>query len=156
MGTPETGTTEFTTPTDLQVVATRVFDAPRERVWQAWTDPNDVAAWMTGPDSDNMTVQELDLRPGGRWHFSWRLADGSDMAMTGEYREVVPPERFVQTENWGGDWPETVQTLELIEQPGGKTLTIATVDYPSKEARDAALAIGMTDGWSASYDRLDD
>jgi uncharacterized protein YndB with AHSA1/START domain len=76
------------------------------------------------------------------------------MEMRGVYREVKPPERLVHTERWGPEWPETLNTLVLTEKNGKTTMT-CTVLYPSKEAREAALATGMQDGWSASYDRLD-
>jgi uncharacterized protein YndB with AHSA1/START domain len=68
-----------------------------------------------------MPVCEVDLRPGGTWHFVWRRADGSEMEMTGTYREIVPPERVVKTESWGEDWPETVVTLTLTEEDGRTT-----------------------------------
>jgi uncharacterized protein YndB with AHSA1/START domain len=98
---------------------------------------------------------EIDLRPGGSWRFVWRHADGREMAMRGVYREVTPPERLVTTESWGGDWPETVNTLVLTEDEGRTTMT-QTVLYPSKEARAAAVATGMKEGVSVSFDRLDD
>lgn len=73
--------------------------------------------------------------------------------MHGVYREIVPPERLVNTESWGGDWPETVNTLVLTEEDGKTTITL-TVLYPSEEARDAALGTGMKDGADMSFDRL--
>jgi uncharacterized protein YndB with AHSA1/START domain len=149
------GMTTFTTPSDRELVATRVFAAPRRLVWEAWTSPKHVPHWMIGPGGWTMPVCEIDLRPGGEWHFVWRDADGKDMEMRGVYREIVAPERLVNTESWGGDWPETLNTLVLTEQ-GGTTTTVCTVLYPSKEARDAALGTGMKDGWSASYDHLDE
>jgi uncharacterized protein YndB with AHSA1/START domain len=93
------------------------------------------------------------LRPGGAWHFVWRRADGTEMEMRGEYREVTLPERLVSTESWGGDWPETINTVTLSEEDGKTTIT-QTVLYPSQEARDAALETGMKDGVSQSFDRL--
>jgi uncharacterized protein YndB with AHSA1/START domain len=76
------------------------------------------------------------------------------MEMRGTYREIQPPERLVTTECWGGDWPETLNTVVLTEADGMTTMT-TTVRYPSKEAREKALGTGMTKGWSLSYDRLD-
>ncbi|HEV2131295.1 MAG TPA: SRPBCC domain-containing protein, partial [Longimicrobiaceae bacterium] len=102
-----------------------------------------------------MYACEIDLRPGGRWRFAWRNADGSEMGMQGEYREIVPLERLVNTESWGGDWPETLDTLVFTEEDGRTTMT-QTVLYPSREARDAALQTGMEAGISLSFDRLDD
>lgn len=152
---PRIGVTTFTMPSDREVVATRVFDAPRRLVWEAHTDPEHVPHWMLGPEGWTMPVCEIDLRPGGEWRFVWRRTDGTELEMRGEYREIVPPERLVNTERWGGDWPESLSTLVLTEEDGRTTLT-CTARYPSKEARDAAVETGMKDGWSASYDRLDE
>jgi uncharacterized protein YndB with AHSA1/START domain len=142
-----------TTPTDREIVMTRVFDAPRRLVFEAWTSPEHLPHWMLGPEGWTMPVCESDLRPGGAWHFVWRRADGTQMAMRGAYQEVKPPERLVSSESWGGNWPETLNTLLLTEEDGRTTITL-TVLYPSKEARDAALKTGMTKGVSLSFDRL--
>ena len=147
--------TMFTTPSDREILGTRVVDAPRELVWEAWTNPEHVPNWLLGPDGWTMPVCEIDLRPGGAWHFVWRRSDGTEMEMRGEYREVQAPERLVHTESWGGDWPETLNTLILSEEDGMTTMA-QTVLYPSKEARDAALATGMKDGASVSFERLDE
>ncbi len=148
-------TTTFTTPSDRELVATRVVEAPRALVWDVWTKPEHPPHWMTGPDGWTMPVCEIDLRPGGAWHYVWSGADGTRMEMRGEYREIVAPERLVSTESWGGDWPDTLNTLVLTEKDGETTMT-CTVRYPSKEAREKALGTGMTEGWSRSYDRLDE
>ena len=100
-----------------------------------------------------MPVCEIDLRPGGAWHFLWRKSDGSELEMRGAYKEIAPPERLVSTESWGGDWPETLNTPILTEKDG-KTTISQTVLYPSKEPRDAATKTGMKDGVSGSHDRL--
>lgn len=151
--TNETGTTTFTMPSEREIVMTREVDAPRELVFDAWTNPEHVRQWMLGPSGWTMPVCEIDLRPGGAWHFVWRRADATEMEMRGEYREVTPPERLVSTESWGGDWPETINTVTLSEENGKTTIT-QTVLYPSQEARDAALETGMKDGVSQSFDRL--
>lgn len=147
--------TTFTTPSDREIVSTRVFDAPRRLVWDAWTNPKHVPRWMLGPSGWTMPVCEIDLRPGGEWHFVWRRSDGTEMEMRGTYREVTPPERLVQTERWGGPWPETLNTLVLTED-GDRTVMTLTVLYPSKEARDAATETGMKSGMIESFDRLDE
>jgi uncharacterized protein YndB with AHSA1/START domain len=149
----EVGATTFTTPSDREIVMTRVFDAPRSLVWEAHTNPEHPPHWMTGPEGWSMPVCEIDLRVGGGWHFVWRRSDSSELEMRGEYREIAPPERLVSTESWGEDWPETLNTLVLSEEDGRTTLT-STVLYPSKEARDAALETGMKDGATQSFDRL--
>ena len=149
----DTDTLQVTTPSEREIVMTRVFDAPRRLVWEAWTNPEHLPRWMLGPEGWSMPVCDLDLRPGGAWHFVWRRADGTEMEMRGEYREIAAPERLVSTESWGGDWPETLITLILSEEDSKTTIT-QTILYPSKEARDAALKTGMSDGVSVSFDRL--
>jgi uncharacterized protein YndB with AHSA1/START domain len=147
------GITTFTTPSDREILMTRVLDAPRRLVFQAWTNPEHVPHWMLRPKGWTMPVCEIDLRPGGAWHFVWRHSDGTDMEMRGVYREITPPERLVSTESWGGKWPETLNTLILSEKDG-KTTLAQTVLYPSKEARDEALKTGMKEGVNQSFDRL--
>ncbi len=133
---------------------TRVFDAPRRLVWEAWTNPEHVPHWMLGPEGWTMPVCEIDLRPGGKWHFVWRRTDGTEMEMHGVYKEITPPEQLVYTEAWGGDWPEVLNTLVLVEKDGKTTMT-CTILSPSKEARDRGLETGMEDGADISFDRLD-
>ena len=152
---PRRYTTEFTTPSDREVVARRTFDAPRQLVWDAHTRPEHVRRWLLGPDGWSMPVCEIDLRPGGAWRYVWRSdADGSEFFMHGTYREIVPTERIVHTEFFGA-MPEPAVLTSTFEEVGGRTLLTVTVVYPSKEVRDAALATGMTRGWGRSYERLD-
>ena len=143
----------LTTPTDREIVITRGFDAPRKLVFEAYTDPKHLPHWMLGPPGWTMPVCEVDLRVGGGWHFGWKHSNGTQMEMRGVYREVKPPERLVSTESWGGDWPETVNTLTFTEQNGQTTVT-SSILYPSKEARDAALKTGMKEGMALSFNRL--
>ncbi|MDP9268124.1 MAG: SRPBCC family protein [Acidobacteriota bacterium] len=143
-----------TMPNDTDILMAREFNAPRELVFAAWTDPKHVPQWLLGPEGWTMPVCEIDLRPGGKWHWVWRKADGCEMEMRGEYRVVKPPERLVSTERWQGDWPETINTLVLTEKDG-KTTASMTVHYPSKEARDAAFKTGMAGGVEVSFNRLD-
>jgi uncharacterized protein YndB with AHSA1/START domain len=148
------GTTTYETPTDTDIVATRVFDAPRRLVWKAWTDPRHITRWMLGPEGWTMPVCEMDLRPGGSWRYVWRRDQGTEMEMTGSVLEVVPPERLVTTERWGADWPEATNILVLTES-GGRTTATLTMRYVSKDVRDRALGTGMTGGMDISFDRLD-
>jgi uncharacterized protein YndB with AHSA1/START domain len=143
-----------TTPSDREVVMTRIFNAPRKLVFDAWTNPKYLPHWMLGPEGWTMPVCEVDLRPGGGWHFIWRHSSGKEMEMRGQYREVKSPERLVSSESWGPEWPETINTRVLSEHAGKTTATI-TILYISKEARDAALSTGMKTGVAMSYDRLE-
>jgi len=150
----KTGVTTYATPSDTEVEIIRVVDAPRRIVFDAWTNPKHLPKWLSGLEGWTMPVCELDLRPGGKWRYVWRKADGAEMEMTGDVREVKPPERFVTTERWGPEWPETVNTLVLTESNGQTTITL-TLLYPSREARDRALQTGMKGGMDESFERLD-
>jgi uncharacterized protein YndB with AHSA1/START domain len=144
----------FETPNELEIVVRRVVDAPRRLVFEAWTSPKYIPRWMLGPDGWTMPVCEVDLRVGGAWRFAWKKDDGAEMAMSGTYREVVPPKRLVSTERWGPEWPETVNAIDFDETDGRTTITI-TITYPSQAARDAALASGMTEGMRLTFQRFD-
>jgi uncharacterized protein YndB with AHSA1/START domain len=147
--------TTVTTPSEREIVITRVVAAPRQLVFEVYTNPAHLPHWMLGPEGWSMPVCEIDLRVGGAWHFVWRRADGSEMAIRGVYQEIVEPERLVSSESWGGDWPATLNTLLLTEE-GGKTTITQRLLYPSKEARDAALKTGMQEGASQGFNRLDE
>jgi len=150
-----TGSTTYTTPSDREVVVTRVVNAPRRLVFAAWTEPRHLQRWLTGPEGWTMPVCEIDLRPGGRWRYVYRKASGKEMTLTGSVLEVVPPERFVTTESWGPEWPDTVNTLVLTEAEGRTTIAL-TITYISKEARDAALDTGAMDGMNRAFELLDE
>jgi uncharacterized protein YndB with AHSA1/START domain len=144
----------FTTPTPTDVVAVRTFDAPRELVFAAHTEPHHVQRWLLGPDGWSMPVCEIDLRVGGAWRYVWRNDDtGAEFGMSGVYREVDAPARAVFTEVFE-DHPESVNFMDLVEAEGKTTMTL-TMRYASEEIRDIVLATGMTDGMEAGYDRLD-
>ena len=151
-----TGNMKVTTPTDREIVLTRVFDAPRHLVFEAHTKPELLKRWLHGPDGWLLTVCEIDLRVGGKYRYVWSHTDGREMGMGGVYREIVPPERIVTTEIFDEDWTggEVLGTLTLSEQNGKTTLT-NTLLYPSKDARDGVLKSGMEHGVAASYDRLE-
>jgi uncharacterized protein YndB with AHSA1/START domain len=149
-----TGVTQYETQNDREFVITRVVDAPRRIVFEAWTKPEHISKWLLGPEGWTMPVCEIDLQPGGSWHYVWRRANGTELAMSGSVREVVPPERLVTTEKWGPEWAETINTV-VFREAGGQTTITLTVAYPSKEALDAALATGMKDGMEDSFARFD-
>ena len=151
----QVGVTTVTTPSDREVLITRVVDAPRALIFEAWTSPKHLPHWMLGPKGWTLPICEIDLRPGGKQRFVWRRENGTEMEIRGVVREVSPPERFVVTESWGDDWPETVNTLVLTEDRGRTTIAL-TLLYPSKEARMPAMKTGMKDGISESFDRLDE
>jgi uncharacterized protein YndB with AHSA1/START domain len=144
------------TPSDREVEMTRIFDAPRNLVFDAWTKPELLKRWM-GPDGWSLPVCEIDLRAGGALRFMWRHLDGRTLNLSGVYREIVAPERIVHTElfeefSMGG---ETLVTT-LLSERFGRTTVVQTIVYASAEARDGALGSGMTRGVAASMDRLAD
>src|SRR5438876_9878644 len=147
-----TGTLKVTTPTDREIVMTRVFDAPRSMVFDAFSKPELLKRWF-GPRGWSLVVCEVDLRVGGGFRFIMRGPDGKEMGMRGVYREITPPERSVHMESYD-DYPgESQVTAELVEQ-GGKTTLTATVLYPSQEVRDVVLKSGMEHGAAERYDQL--
>jgi uncharacterized protein YndB with AHSA1/START domain len=147
-----TGTLQVTTPTDREIVLTRIFDAPRGLVFDALTKPEYLERWF-GPRGWSLVVCEVDLRVGGAWRFVLRGPDGKDMGMRGVYREIVRPERSVHTESFD-DFPgESIVTTVLVEDRGKTTLT-GTVLYPSREIRDAVIKSGMEHGAAESHDKL--
>jgi uncharacterized protein YndB with AHSA1/START domain len=148
-----TGTLTVTTPTDREVVLTRVFDAPRQMVFDAFTKPELLKRWF-GPRGWSLVVCEVDLKVGGEFRFVLRGPDGRDMGMRGVYREIAPPDRSVHMETFD-DFPgaESQVTTVLVERDGKTTFT-ATVRYPSQEVRDAVIQSGMEHGAAESYDKL--
>jgi uncharacterized protein YndB with AHSA1/START domain len=150
---------KITTPTDREILIARVFNAPRELVWDTMSKPELLKRWLFTPAGWEMTVCEGDPRVGGKFRWVWSGPGGPEMSMTGVYCEIVPPERAVRTETFEfGCVPqsgEQLATLILTEQ-GEKTLLTLTVLYPSKEARDGAIASGMERGLGAGYDKLDE
>ena len=150
-----TGNLRVATPTDREIAMTRVFDAPRHLVFEAWTKPELLKRWLYGPPDWSLAVCDMDLRPGGALRWVWCGPDGTEMGLSGVYREIVPPERIVHTELFDEDWTggETLATIDFVEQDGKTTVTM-TVLYSSREARDGALKSGMEHGMAAGYDRL--
>ena len=151
-------TLQLTAPGEREIAMTRVFDAPRQLVFDAHTKPELVKRWLLGPPGWSMPVCEIDLRVGGKYRYVWRHdREGTEMGMGGVYREIVTPERIVNTERFDEAWypGEAVDTLVLVERGGRTTLTL-TLRYESREARDAVLKSGMESGVTASYDRLAD
>jgi uncharacterized protein YndB with AHSA1/START domain len=147
-----TGTLKVTTPSDREIVMTRVFDAPRKLVYEAFTKPELLKRWV-GPHGWSLPVCEVDLRVGGKYRYVGRGPDGSDLGWGGVFREIVPLERVVHTEAFDGYPGESLVTAVWTEE-GGKTTFTSTLLFESKEVRDAVIASGMEHGAAESYDRL--
>ena len=149
-------TFKTTTPSDREIVMTRVFDAPRHLVFEAMSKPEHVKRWWGILDERySVPVCEIDFRPGGAWRFVSRGPQG-EAGFHGVYREINPPERIVFTEIFD-PFPdvESVVTSVLTDE-NGKTRLTATCVYPSKEVRDMVIGTGMASGAAISYDRLEE
>jgi uncharacterized protein YndB with AHSA1/START domain len=131
--------TQVTTPNELEIRVERVFDAPRDHVFSVWTDPALIPEWW----GDGTVVEEMDVRPGGRWRFRTEYGP-----VEGEYREVVAPERLVQT------FQDHLQTLEF-EDVDGKTKLTQTMHFESTEQRDTTMQYGVEAGAEAGFERVD-
>jgi uncharacterized protein YndB with AHSA1/START domain len=150
------GTFQVTTPSDREIRLTRLFDAPRELVFEAMSKPEHVRRWWgILDDQHSVTVCEIDLRPGGAWRFVGRGPRG-EYAFHGVYREIARPERVVFTEIYD-PFPdaESVVTSALTEENGKTRLTVTAL-YPSLDVRDMVIKTGMAKGAAISYDRLED
>jgi uncharacterized protein YndB with AHSA1/START domain len=147
-----------------EIVLTRVFEAPRELVWKAWTEPERLMRWW-GPKGFTSPVCKIDLRVGGVYLFCMRSPEGRDYWSTGVYREIVAPERIVCTDSFAdekgnpvpasdygmaGDWPaELLVTVTFEDQQGKTKLTLRHAGIPSGEMSDMTQA-----GWNESLDKL--
>jgi uncharacterized protein YndB with AHSA1/START domain len=149
------GRLQVTTPSEREISMTRVFDAPRSLVFDAWTKPELLRRWLGVRGGWSFAVCEVDLRVGGTYRFVWRGPGGTEMGMAGVYREIVRPERIVATEKFDDPWyeGEALDTTVFVER-GDKTTATTTVLYASREVRDAVLKSPMDRGVAESYDQL--
>jgi uncharacterized protein YndB with AHSA1/START domain len=149
-----TNSAKVTLPTDTQILITREFDAPKHLVWQAYTTPELVTRWWAG-SRGTVTSAEIDLRVGGSWRYVMTANGGFEVAFHGEYREVSPTDRLVNTEIFEG-MPDGmgVITMTLAETDGRTTLT-ELCDYGTRAVRDAVVDSGMETGMQESLDELE-
>ena len=156
MGASASRQLTVTTPSDREIVMTRVFDAPRDLVFEAHTSCEHMSHWW-GPRRYEVGSCEIDFRPGGKWRMVHRSLDGGEEhGFHGEFREIVRPERIVWTFEYEGmPGHVSVDTLTLEEHDGKTTLT-ATSRFDSVEDRDGMLQSGMEEGAAETYDRLDE
>jgi uncharacterized protein YndB with AHSA1/START domain len=151
------GTATVTLPTDEQILITREFDAPKHLVYRAWTTPELVKRWWSGHQG-KMTIVEIDLRVGGRWRYVMVADGGHEVAFHGEYREIVPNERIVNTEVYevpGASEDEGVLNIVTFTEADGRTTLTQLVQAASKEVRDAIMSSGMEVGMQQQMDLLE-
>jgi uncharacterized protein YndB with AHSA1/START domain len=148
-------TATVTTPTDREIHIERMLDAPRERVFAAFTDPELIPEWW-GPHGTTTTVDRMEVEAGGGWRFVIRNSDGSETGFRGTYREVSPPERIVQTFEWEGMPGYVSVETATFEDLGDRTRVVTTSIFHTPEERDGMLASGMEKGMNETYARLDE
>ena len=141
---------------EREIRIVREFDAPRERVFEAFTDGAQLTQWW-GPHGTKMTVDKLDARTGGDWRFLMEDSDGSETAFRGSFREVTPPERIAWTFEWSGmPGYVSVDSTEFEDLGDGRTRVTTTSTFLFPEERDGMIEAGMEGGLQESYERLDE
>ena len=142
-----------TTPTDREIRIERVFDAPRDRVWRAFTEPELLAQWWGR--GNKLVIERLEVERGGHWRFVEHSAEGVH-GFEGRFREVTPPERMVQTFEWDGmPGYVVVETVTLEDLGDGRTKVVNVSLFHTTEERDGMLSSGMEQGLNQSYAALD-
>jgi uncharacterized protein YndB with AHSA1/START domain/DNA-binding transcriptional ArsR family regulator len=149
------GTLQLTTPSDCEITMRRVFAAPRERVFAAFTEPELLRRWFFGKPGGTLAVCDVPLQAGDSFRYVWRDADGTEMGMSGTCMEFTPPERLVATERFDQPWypGEATGTITLTQEGGVTTLT-QTIRYGSQAARDMVLSTPIEHAVALGYDRL--
>src|SRR5262249_39938814 len=142
-----------TTPSDREIRIERIFNASRERVWNAMTDPKLVAEWWGR--GNKLVVERMELERGGHWRFVEHADDGVH-GFEGRYREVTPPERVVQTFEWDGmPGHVVIETMTLEDLGDGRTKLVTLSLFQTTEDRDGMMKSGMEFGLNQSYAALD-
>ncbi|MGH2720811.1 MAG: SRPBCC family protein [Actinomycetota bacterium] len=148
------GISAVTTPSDREIRVERIFNAPRERVWRAYTDPELVAQWWGR--GNKLVIERMEVERGGRWRYVEHGPDGVH-GFEGRYREVSPPERIVQTFEWDGmPGYVAVDTATFEDLGDGRTRVVSTSLFHTTEERDGMLSSGMEQGLNESYAALDE
>jgi uncharacterized protein YndB with AHSA1/START domain len=149
------GTATVTLPTDEQILITREFDAPRDLVYKAWTTPELVMRWWSG-QRGAMKIAEIDLRVGGKWRYVMEAQGGFEVAFNGEYREIVPNERIVNTEVYEAMPGSPALNIVTFTEADGRTTLELLTECGSKEVRDAIIDSGMEVGMQEQMDLLEE
>ena len=156
--TPTTMTREptkatVTTPSDREIRIERIFNAPRSRVWRAYTQPELIAQWWGR--GNKLVIERMEVERGGHWRFVEHSPEGTH-GFEGRYREVTPEERIIQTFEWDGmPGHPCVETAEFSDLGDGRTKVVSTALFFTTEERDGMLQSGMEQGLNQSYEALE-
>jgi uncharacterized protein YndB with AHSA1/START domain len=152
-GQSATHRARITTPSDREIRVEREFDAPRDQVWKAFTDPDLMAKWWGR--GNKLVVERHELKKGGHWRYVEK-ANGETHAFEGRFREISPQNRIVQTFEWD-ELPGhvAVESIGFIDLPDGRTRVVETSLFHTSEERDGMQRSGMVDGMNQSFDALD-
>jgi uncharacterized protein YndB with AHSA1/START domain len=145
-------TATVTTPSDREIRTERTFNAPRARVWSAFTDPVQVAQWWGR--GNKLVIERMEVERGGHWRFVEHSAEGVN-GFEGRYREVTPIERIVQTFEWDGMPGHVIVETVTLEDLGDRTRVVNVSLFHTTEERDGMLQAGMVEGMNQSYEALD-
>lgn len=147
---------------EKHLVITRIFNAPKEQVWQAWIDPGQIEKWF-GPEGFSTRVEAQDLSEGGRWRYVMIGPDGEEYPSVGEYKEIIPYEKIVSTDEFGEDFepqgpselPQDMVTTTLFAEQDGQTKLTIIISHPSVEDRIKHEEMGVIPGWGTTLDKLE-
>lgn len=149
---------------DTDIVITREFAAPRQLVWDVWTQPKHIEKWF-GPKEWNTKVESLDFRVGGRANYAMTGPDGIPHRFGGVFKEIVPIERLVTTDEWGEgieesmkgvDLPQGMIVTALFDDLGERTKLTLITSHPTLEEKKKHEAMGVVDGWNSSFEKMDE
>ena len=149
------GKSTVTLPGEREIHVERIFEAPRDRLFAVYTDPELIPRWW-GPRNTATIVEEFDVRTGGFWRFLTRTEDGSEIVFRGVFREVSAPERIVQTFEWDGMPGHVSVETATFEDLGDRTRIVSTSIFHTPEERDGMLESGMERGMNETYARLEE
>jgi uncharacterized protein YndB with AHSA1/START domain len=158
--------TATSSPIDTEIIITREFAAPRRLVWDVWTEPKHIEKWF-GPKGFTTRVENIDFKVGGRWEYVMVGPDGTEYPSVGVFREIVPIEKIVTTDEFGEgfeeiesvkniDLPQGMIATALFDDLGGRTKLTIIVSHPTIEDRKKHEAMGVVDGWNSSLDKMED
>ena len=160
MTDPSANKTSVTLEGDCDMLMTRTFEAPRELVFKAYTEPERLMQWW-GPREWPLAVCKVDLRPGGIWHYCMKGPGGEEAWARADYKEIDPPKRLVYADAFSDADanvipPESLTTIEFEDLGGGRTRINSRTTFASAEQRTEVMGMGMVEGMTESLDRLDE